>query len=133
MADVMWSPVQYVIDNWEVDSYPDVLDLRYLVVLACAFPVLRYVLDSFVFEGKDFRMLSRMRTHRCESLRAMWGPQCTAYGRQHRATSGNGKQAQSLGLHQTCGMSSASCKTLVCCEGGKPLEQPESMRDAADP
>lgn len=57
----MWSPVQYVIDNWEVDSYPEFSDLRYLVVLACIFPFLRYVLDSFVFEVRDSGLLMRGR------------------------------------------------------------------------
>eukprot|EP00475_Leptophrys_vorax_P038365 TRINITY_DN67476_c0_g1_i1.p1 TRINITY_DN67476_c0_g1~~TRINITY_DN67476_c0_g1_i1.p1 ORF type:complete len:314 (+),score=35.34 TRINITY_DN67476_c0_g1_i1:77-1018(+) len=52
--------VQYVRDNWNVESYPNPYELSLSLVFACIFPSVRYVLDRFIFEKVGRRyILSR--------------------------------------------------------------------------
>eukprot|EP00475_Leptophrys_vorax_P032970 TRINITY_DN51492_c0_g1_i1.p1 TRINITY_DN51492_c0_g1~~TRINITY_DN51492_c0_g1_i1.p1 ORF type:complete len:313 (-),score=28.11 TRINITY_DN51492_c0_g1_i1:215-1153(-) len=59
----MNSVVEYVRENWDVESYPKFSDLSYGLIVALFFPTIRYVLDRFVFEklGKKF-IVSRIVT-----------------------------------------------------------------------
>ncbi|CAI7865174.1 unnamed protein product [Closterium sp. NIES-53] len=50
----------YVRDNWDVESEPRAYELLSIIVFACIFPTLRFILDRFVFEKVGRRyILSR--------------------------------------------------------------------------
>lgn len=41
---------QHFSSNWNEESYPSYSDLQYALLFTIAFPIVRYILDSFVFE-----------------------------------------------------------------------------------
>ncbi|XP_009766541.1 alternaria stem canker resistance protein 1-like [Nicotiana sylvestris] len=43
--------------DWEKESYPEYKDLNFLIIFALFFPIVRFILDRFVFEALAKRMI----------------------------------------------------------------------------